>query len=270
MTNEMTAAEPWLRALDSSSKRLHSIVQDLSYEQLSQPSFAKDWSVAQVLSHLGSAAEICTTLIHRAVEDEATGPQRDELLPVWDRWNGMTPEAQREGWYEADALHRKALRALVALDPSRVESLRIPYFAGPLTVTQYAGYRLSEQSLHGWDVAVALDPSAVVSEPELSLLWSRIDLIATRFRDAATLERLNPRQISVKLTDFGRTLRLELGEELHLVPTELGGAYDTLGTVSGSADAVLRLIYGRNRPADQIQTTGGISLDDLRALFPGF
>jgi hypothetical protein len=62
-------------------------------------------------------------------------------------------------------------------------------------------------------------------------------------------------------------VRLELGDELHLVadaPT------DPAGIVSGRAEALLRLIYGRNRPEDGITATGGVTLEDLRSLFPGF
>ncbi|MFI8185181.1 hypothetical protein ACIF70_32310 [Actinacidiphila glaucinigra] len=40
--------------------------------------------------------------------------------------------------------------------------------------------------------------------------------------------------------------------------------------MSGPSEAVLRLVYGRNRPQDGVTARDGITLDDLRALFPGY
>ena len=146
-------------------------------------------------------------------------------------------------------------------------SVRVPYFAGLLDVTAYAGYRLSEQSVHAWDIEAALDPEAVIPASEVRLLWERLDLVATRFRDADTLGRLGTRQLTVTLTDPARTLLLDLGAELHLYPCEPAAP---VGAVSGTAEAVLRLVYGRNRDRDGVAVTGSVTLADLRSLFPGF
>jgi uncharacterized protein (TIGR03083 family) len=253
----------WLAALNTSSERLSKTVHDLSDDALAQPSFAGDWSIAQVLSHLGSAAEICTVLVRRGIDGDTTAPTADDARPVWQRWDALSGPAQREAWFEADHRHRELL---ASLDAQQRETIRIPYFAGLLSVAEYAGYRLSEQSVHAWDIEVAVDTSATIPMPEVELLWDRLDLVATRFRNADVLERLAPRQLAVELT--GRTLGLDLGTELHLrddAPT------DPAATVAGPAEAVLRLVYGRSRPEDGISVTGDISLDvDLRRLFPGF
>lgn len=47
---------PWLDALHASSQRLAAATDPLTDAELTQPSFADRWSIAQVLSHLGSAA----------------------------------------------------------------------------------------------------------------------------------------------------------------------------------------------------------------------
>jgi hypothetical protein len=60
---------------------------------------------------------------------------------------------------------------------------------------------------------------------------------------------------------------LELGAELHLVA---GAPANPAATVSGPAEALLRLVYGRNRPGDDVTATGDATLEDLRSLFPGF
>lgn len=79
----------WLHALQTASNDLRHLVDGLSTEDLSLASRDGDWTVAQVLSHLGSAAEICTDLVRRGLAGDHRGPQRDELTPIWDRWNDL-------------------------------------------------------------------------------------------------------------------------------------------------------------------------------------
>ncbi|MEY9965694.1 uncharacterized protein (TIGR03083 family) [Streptacidiphilus sp. MAP12-16] len=255
---------PWLAALRAASRRLANTVDGLSAKDLSRPSFADGWSIAQVLSHLGSAAEISTSQLERGLAGDTTGPQRENVVPVWERWDALSGPAQRAAWMAADAGH---LELLDSLDGQQRASARVPYFAGLLSVPVYAGYRLSEQSVHAWDIDVALDPTAVIPAPEVQLLWKRLDLVATRFRDAKTLERLGPRQLSVVLTEPPGTALLDLDAELHLYPCE---PTEPAGTLSGSSESVLRLVYGRNRPEDGVTVTGTVTLQDVRSLFPGF
>ncbi|BBB01957.1 hypothetical protein RVR_9606 [Actinacidiphila reveromycinica] len=258
------ALHPWLQALHASSARLAGTVVPLSEQDLSRPSMADGWTVAQVLSHLGSAAEISTTLLERGIAGDGQGPSREEAQPVWERWNALSPPAQREAWLAADARH---LRLLDSLDAGRRQSVRVPYFAGPLDVPAYAGYRLSEHSVHAWDVEAALTPGATIPRAEVELLWERLDLVATRFRDADTLTRLGPAQFTLHLTDPGRTVLLDLGAEVHLYPCEPAGP---AGSLTGTAEAVLRLVYGRSRPTDALAAAGAVTRADLQALFPGF
>lgn len=259
-----TSAASWLAALNASSERLINTVVELSDEVLARPSFTGDWTIAQVLSHLGSAAEICTRLVRRGIDGDTTAPAPGDARPVWQRWDALSGPAQREAWLEADHRHRGPLNSL---SPQQLDSVRVPYFAGLLSVPAYAGYRLSEQSVHAWDIEVALDPAATIAAPEAGLLWERLDLVATRFHDADVLKRLAPKQLAVELADQDRIVGLELGAELHLVA---GPPADPAATVSGPAEALLRLIYGRNRPEDDVTTTGDVTLEDLRSLFPGF
>jgi uncharacterized protein (TIGR03083 family) len=172
----------------------------LTEAELDAPSYATGWTLAHVLSHLGSAAEIGTVLLQRGIDGDQAAPTPQDTGPVWERWNAMSAAEQRAQWTHADTRHRESLRAIVT------EPVRVPYFAGLLSVKDYAGYRLSEQSVHGWDVAVALDPRATITLAEVNLLWQRLDLVATRFRAPDVLARLSPRQIKVGRTPpRGRT-----------------------------------------------------------------
>lgn len=264
-TDTASSVEPWLAALHASSTRLAATVGGLSDDELSAPSFADEWTIAQVLSHLGSGAEICSAIVERGIAGSTDAPKREDLEPVWDKWNAMSPLEQREQWAAADARHLGLLDSLSAVRRAR---LRVPYFAGLLDLPTYGGYRLSEQSVHAWDIQVALDPNATIPDRESALLWERLDLVATRFRDCHTLERLAPANITVNRTDHERVAALMLDAELHIYPCE---AADPTAAVTGTAEALLRLVYGRNRPeVDGVTATGAVTLRDLRALFPGY
>lgn len=255
-----THSQRWLIALQTASDDLNSLVDGLSGDDLTRPSLAGDWTVAQVLSHLGSGAEICTELVHRGLAGDDHGPQRDELLPIWERWNVLSPAECREQWKRADRAH---LDLLASISIEQENSLRVPYFAGPMDLTTYLGYRLSEHALHGWDVAAAYDPTATVGQ--LDLVWERIDMIASRFHDSTTRERLTPRQVS--LSHDGRHDRLDIGEEIHL-GSETDLAAPT--TMTATTDVLTRLIYGRLRAKDRIDITGPTTREDLTQLFRGF
>lgn len=259
------AIAPWLAALHASSLRLAAEVAPLTREQLTQPSFAEKWTVAQVLSHLGSAAEISTGIVERGLAGDTAAPRREDVAPLWERWDATPPAAQREAWLEADARHRTLLDSLA----DRAAEVQVPYFAGLLSLPVYAGYRLSEQSVHAWDIEVALDPAATIPDAEVALLWDRIDLVASRFRDAGILTGLAPATLSVHRTDrdLPAALLLDSGE-LHLYPCEPA---DPDGRLTGPTEQLLRLVYGRHRADhDALDATGPVTLADLRRLFPGF
>ncbi len=261
-----TSVEPWLAALHETSARLDALTRDLSEAALARPSFAANWTIAQVLSHLGSAADISARLVKRGLAGGTETLGRAELERIWGRWNALGPVQQRAEWTAADVRH---LALLDALDAEQRAALRVPYFAGPLDLTAYAGYRLSEQSVHAWDIEVALAPGAVIPAPEVALLWDRLDVVATRFRDGATLSRLAPANILVSRTDDRHAAALLLTCELHLYPCE--PAEPAIATVTGTTEALVRLVYGRDRPGvDEVTVAGAMTLGDLRALFPGY
>ena len=77
----MTAtADATISALRSTHDELAAVVRDLDDEQLLAPSGASEWPVAQVLSHLGSGAEIGLATL-RAATGDGRGARR-RLQPV--------------------------------------------------------------------------------------------------------------------------------------------------------------------------------------------
>jgi hypothetical protein len=60
-----------LDALHSSVARLRSVVEGLDDSQLTTPAYPAEWSIAQVLSHLGSGAVIMKQSVHDVVAQQA-------------------------------------------------------------------------------------------------------------------------------------------------------------------------------------------------------
>jgi len=56
----------WIGVLRASHDRLVSLVGERDDDALSRPSMASEWTVAQVLSHLGSSAEISQATLESA------------------------------------------------------------------------------------------------------------------------------------------------------------------------------------------------------------
>ena len=83
----------WIAALRSGHDRLAEFVAGASADDLARRSMATEWSVAQVLSHLGSGAEIgLAGRTGEAIENEA----------VWARWNAKRPDDMASSFVEAD------------------------------------------------------------------------------------------------------------------------------------------------------------------------
>src|SRR5687768_6139101 len=73
-----------LAALDSSVRRLADLVRPLDDDALARPAYPSEWSIADVLSHIGSGAVIFGRLL---ADGLAGTPTPDDFNPsVWDRW----------------------------------------------------------------------------------------------------------------------------------------------------------------------------------------
>lgn len=159
-------------ALRQEHDTLVGIARSLTDGQLSGPSGASEWSVAQVLSHLGSGAEITLALL-RAELGAGDAPGDDFNRSVWARWDAMAPAEQRAAFVEADD---RLVEALEALTPEQHASLTLPigFLPAPATVATFAGLRLNEVAHHSWDVRVATDSSAGLSDASTSALLEQL------------------------------------------------------------------------------------------------
>ena len=105
-------------ALRASVDRLHALASGLDDEQLVSPSYCDEWSIAQVLSHLGSQAEIFGAILDAALEErELPGP--DAFPPVWDAWNSKSAVDQVVDSVAANALYVSAQPSQATISSSR-------------------------------------------------------------------------------------------------------------------------------------------------------
>jgi uncharacterized protein (TIGR03083 family) len=250
--------DPLLIALRASVDRLHVLASGLDDAQLSSPSFCDDWSVAQVLSHLGSGAVIS----RRGLEDVRSGtPTPEDFNPsVWAEWDGKSPRAQADDALVADEALMRTLEGVVDADRER---LHFPMGPLQLGFDELVGLRLNEHALHTWDIAVVFDDAARLPADAAALIVDNLALIA-RFtgRPDGT-----ERTIVVRTTAPERTLSLRLSAE----GVELGVADVTAQSdLELSAEAFSRLVYGRLDPRHTPEGSGDPALlADLRAVFPG-
>ena len=79
--------------LRNSHERLAGLVTPLTPDQLRAQSYDTEWTIAQVLSHLGSGAEIATLSLAAALGGRGQLDQ-GAFPAIWDAWNNRTPDMQ--------------------------------------------------------------------------------------------------------------------------------------------------------------------------------
>jgi len=253
-----------IAALRNSHERLASLVTPLTPEQLRGPSYDTDWTVAQVLSHLGSGAEIALLTLPAALgQGEPIGP--DAFPPIWDAWNAKSPDDQAADCLAADEKHVRALEELSDDDLARIS---LSLFGMTLDSVGLIGLRLGEHALHTWDVAVSFDPAARVSPDAVDLLIDNVPrFLAPRLGRPPDV----PFRVRIRTTGPDRDYLLTASDTISVTdwPGDGGGADSE---VSMPSEALLRLAYGRLDPAHTPAevTADAADLDRLRTLFPGF
>ena len=172
----MAEPQTWIAALRNSQDRLANLVAGLSDEQLRAKSYDDEWSVAQVLSHLGSQAEIFSLLLDAGLSGgEPPGP--DVFGPIWDSWNARSPAQQAA---DSIAANEGLVRRLEGLDADQVAAFHLAAFGRALDLADLARMRLSEHAVHVWDVAVTIDPEAGVAPDAVALLVDHLGDTASR------------------------------------------------------------------------------------------
>ena len=254
----MADAAAWIGAVRSSHGRLTALLGQLDTDRLTGPSYASEWSIAQVASHLGSQAEIFGLFLDAGLSGTAP-PGGEAFGPIWDRWNALPPDEQASESIQANEVLVGRLERARAAD---AEGFRLSMFGREVNLAGLAALRLGEHAVHTWDVAVALDPTATVADDAVELL---VDTLAPLAARATPIEGVG--SVAIQTTAPDRSLQLRLHPEVSL--TELAGPQPD--PLQLPAEAFVRLVYGRLDPG---HTPAGVGDDPrlpvLRSVFPGF
>jgi uncharacterized protein (TIGR03083 family) len=119
--------------------------------ELESRSYCTDWSIAQILSHLGSQAEIFALFVDAGLTG-AEPPGQSSFPPIWDAWNAKGPEEQAR---DSVAANERFVTRLEQLDEATMRSFRLKMFGMDLSMSDMLRMRLSEHALHSWDIAIA-------------------------------------------------------------------------------------------------------------------
>jgi uncharacterized protein (TIGR03083 family) len=258
--DSVTDPEPWLRAARASHDRLTLLVDGLDAADLSRQSYDKEWSIAQVLSHLGSQAEIFGLFLDAGLTGRES-PSPPVFGPIWDVWNARSPEEQA---VESVAANETVVSRMESLSPAELKSFRVFAFGRERDAAGLLGMRLSEHAVHTWDVAVTLDRAARIAQDAVDLLIDGLPEMVARVGKRAE----PPAVIAVTTTNPARQFTLDTGGA-RLEPGDAPSA----NSLTLTAEALVRLVYGRldesSLATDEV-VAGNVSLSDLHGVFPGF
>jgi len=266
-----TLADRTIDMLRINHERIVALVTPLSDQDLDRASGSADWDVAQVLSHLGSQAEIGQAGLARTLSGlAALGPEFNES--VWARWNAKT---QRQKADDAIVASTDYLEAYEALDsPTRATlSFTYGFLPFPADLALVTGLRLNEVVMHAWDLRFAFDSAATIPSDEAALLLEQVmgplSFLTGFLGRTENLDGVAA-TVLVEASEPDVAFGLTLGETVTLT----GAPEHPDAVATGTLDSVLRLLEGRLRPdgADGTLTVIGddVSVDLLRRVFPGF
>ena len=248
-----------VQALRSSVDELVALVRRLDDESLNRRSFCSQWTVADVLSHLGSGAVIT----RRAIQtwSENSEPPNDFNQRVWDEWNSKSPRQKTDHALAAD---RDLMNVLEMTTPD--DRARFKASMGPLELDwdRFVGMRLNEHVVHEWDVAVSLDPEATLGAAGTPVVVDNLELIA-KFASKA---QGDARTVTIMTTDPERSFSVITGpEQVTFRRVQPNGKAD----LSMPAESLIRLVYGRLDPEHTPASIEGDArlLEELRFVFPG-
>src|SRR5581483_7072594 len=222
-----------LGVLRSSVERLAAQVRPLDDEHLVRRAYPSAWSIADVLSHVGSSGVIMQRRLDDALAGDAMPDEFQE--GVWAEWDAKAPRAKADDGLAADAAFMSRLESVGANARS---GLSVPF--GPITFTweEFVRTRLNEHTLHGWDVEVALDPSATLPPDAVELVIDNLELIGRFTAHPVAPERTITVVTSAPERGFAVTVAATTAEfaSTDVVPDP---------AVQMPAEAFIRLVYGR-------------------------
>jgi uncharacterized protein (TIGR03083 family) len=257
----VTLTDRTITSLRHLHDHLAGVVSGLTDEQLALHGGAAEWTVATTLSHMGSGSEINRYVVLRAVGEDDGYPANDE---VWDRWNALPPAQQAAGFVEHSDAIVTTLEGLTE-DQRTGTMVDLGFLPQPVPLGTVLGMRINEIALHGWDVEVAFDAGAQLSEESARLVLEHLASTMTFLLGFTGKPDLAPTRLAI-----GGTHTLVVGDDGIRIAE---GVTDPSATFEGPIEAAVRLLAGRLAPEHTPAGTtvsGNVTLDQLRHAFPGY
>jgi uncharacterized protein (TIGR03083 family) len=255
------SADALLAALRNSRARLVEAAPALTAEQMRAQSYDTEWTIAQVLSHIGTGAIFFNLILEAGLAGEPA-PGIDVMRPIWDEWNAKDPEDQVRDGVEADGV---LMAAFEALDAGQRDDWHLDFFGTDRDLAGILQMRLSEHAVHTWDFVVALDPKAQLLPDTVELLIDALEPLVARTRKPLDHQLV----VGVETDDPNRNFVLTVDADgATLQPLDARFEADQL--LALPSEAFIRLIYGR---LDAEHAPPGVDdpiLDVLRSVFVGF
>jgi uncharacterized protein (TIGR03083 family) len=258
----MTAKAPSLQGILAALVASHDAMASftaLEDSALTGPSFCSKWTIAQVLSHLGSGAEIGILRLHAALDNVAP-PQLDELRAIWDRWDMASPREQAQWALKEDARY---LEMISRLDEGQANTARTQILGSEASIHDLLAFRLLEHTLHVWDMQVPGDPEAVLPQNAVELLLDPLAMLASRIAKVPEDGSGKDLDIHVKTVN-PESLWQVTASDSEISVERLDPAINPQALVL-PAETWIRLAAGRLKASEQ---SG--ELRELAKIFPGY
>jgi uncharacterized protein (TIGR03083 family) len=248
-----------LDALQASVEGLAGLGSGFTDADLVAPAYPAEWTVADVLSHLGSGSVIWQRRLDDALAGRATPDDLQQA--VWSEWDAKAPRAKADDGIAAD---RRLFDRLASLTDEERSTVRVSMGPMEFGFDQLVGMRLNEHVLHTWDVEVVGDPAAVLPPGAAEQVIDNVALIA-RYTARPTGAS---RAIVVRTTRPARVFTITLGpDRVGFAATAAAG--DDPPDAELPAEAFVRLVYGRLDPRHTPPVSGEATIAQLRRVFPG-
>lgn len=241
-----------LPVLHAEAERLTRYLTALPPEAWSQPSACARWQVADVVAHLTTMGHGFADRLARGLQGDCSAPPG--LPPVSahdeDRFAELIAQrsvAERERLGAQllptfiagnEALHQQ----LATVGPREWETLCY-HPPGPITVHDMVRIRLTELTMHGWDIRAPFDPDFHLAPENIPVLLETVSRAVRRaFRPDAS--RTTPLRYRFCLT-------APLAATQDIVLSSSGGQVDTTGTAEADvvlqcdAEPYLLVLFGR-------------------------
>jgi uncharacterized protein (TIGR03083 family) len=250
-------ASELLEELRISHQRLAGLMNGPSAPPAGGSAYPEDWAVADVLSHLGSGAEIFTLILDRSENGEAA-PSQEDFVAIWDRWNATSPDDQVHDGLRSDAAFVDRAFAV------KSETERVPAFGSPMSIADFLAMRLQEHVVHTWDVEVATDRAATIPATHLPFLLERLPSVAPRSAREVDV----PRSVHVRVESPDASFRVDLDRETTLLRDDESSEAE----LTMSAEGFVRLVFGRlPDPSAVVESEEQADLAaDLARVFVGY